>query len=668
MKGWMLSDVQKKAVTTTEGALLVFAGAGSGKTRVITYRIAYLIREKNVPPEHILAVTFTNKAAKEMKERVASLIGDPSIVKRLTISTFHSLGLQILKREHKTIGYPKNFVLFTPYEQTELLKKVMEEMNISTERFSPRGMLSMVGSMKNNPEKNGLKASLANIRMSIAKRVYPNYNDALRAAGAMDFDDLILKTTELFKNDESIRQKYASAYKYIMVDEYQDTNQVQYEMVRNLASVHRNICAVGDDDQSIYSWRGAKVENILNFHKDFENCTVVKLEQNYRSVDAVVNAASRLINFNSTRAEKKVFTENRAEPGEGIKLTTHLDETEEAAAVAKTISEMHMQGKSYGDMAILVRANYQTRPFEIELGRNHIPYTIVGGQKFFENKEIKDLVAYLRILVNPNDEISLRRIINYPTRGIGVTTQEKLLEIAKTEKTSPFDVLETVEKYTNFKPSQIEALMNFRKLCKGMRDKLLTEDPVEMAKILVDRTGILADNLRTAKNDTIAKIKKENIDEFVNAVSSHKKERGIDNHLEFYADFINSMSLIPTTDEEAKENSVSVITAHSAKGLEFDTVFIIGFYMGGFPNQMAIDEGNIEEERRLCYVAITRAKRNLYISVPQSVRKMGKTEITKPSIFLNEAGISKQTAKASTMPQTDNVADLLGKMLEKISK
>jgi len=667
MKDWLLSDVQKEAVQTTEGPLLIFAGAGSGKTRVITYRIVYLMKAKKIAPENILAVTFTNKAAKEMKERVSSLVDDPALIKKLTISTFHALGLQILKKEHKQINYPANFVLYTPYEQTELLKKVMEEKNISRERFSARGLLSIISNLKNNPELLDNKNYFFNIKNSVAKELFPIYNQALRLAGAMDFDDLIIKVIELFKKHDDIRKKYAIRYQYVMVDEYQDTNSAQYLIVKYLTSEYKNLCVVGDDDQSIYSWRGAKVENILNFHNDFKGCKIVKLEQNYRSIDEIVNAASRLIHYNKTRAAKTVFTENKASSEDGIEVIYKSDEIQEAEFITSKIEELVSSGnKIYGDMAIIVRANHQTRPFEIAFSRRRVPFTIIGGQKFFENKEIKDLIAYLRILINPNDEISLRRIINYPTRGIGLTTQDKLFDFATLQKKSAAEIVMNIEEYEeHFKKSQIKSLGKFKELYHNLQTLMLnSDDPVEFARKLVRSVEIQPQILKTAENDTVAKIKFENINEFINAVSYYGAGNEFSTPLSFYTDFINSISLIQSADEKETKSNVNIITAHSAKGLEFDTVFLIGFYMGGFPNRIAIEEGNIEEERRLCYVAITRAKRKLIITIPSTVRNYGRLETATKSIFLREAGLEDERYYEST--EFDNVADMLGKIRVKI--
>ncbi len=622
-----LSKVQHQAVTTTEGSLLVFAGAGSGKTRVITYRIAYLLKKLNVLPEHILAVTFTNKAAKEMKERIKSLVNNEESAKKLTIATFHSLGLQILKKEHKAIDYPSNFVIYSPYEVTELLKKVMAEKNISTERFSPRSMASIISDMKNNPDKYQSAAIMIDPKKGVARKLYDDYAKALKLQGAMDFDDLILKCNELFGKNDEIRKKYASQYKYIMVDEYQDTNSTQYQMIRYLTSVHNNLCVVGDDDQSIYSWRGAKVENILNFQRDYPGCTVVKLEENYRSIEPIVNAAGRLISFNRTRAEKKVFTTNEASPEDGIFVSSHIDEDVEAEFVASKILELKVLGASFGSSAILVRANAQTRPFEIAFNKAKVPYKIIGGQKFFENKEIKDITAYLRILVNSHDEISLRRIINYPSRGIGDTTLQKLFETSAEKKISSLNMLKNIGDIDGLKTAQRESLYKF---------KLIYDDLIE------------------------------NLKEFVNSVAYHLEGKKITSGRDFYSDFINSITLISTGEEELNNQTVSIITVHSSKGLEFETVFLVGFYNGGFPNKMAIEEGNIEEERRLAYVAITRAKTKLYITIPETVKKMGKTEVTVKSMFLDETGLSSKFE--SSISEPGSRAELIELMMARIRK
>ncbi|HNT27085.1 MAG TPA: UvrD-helicase domain-containing protein [bacterium] len=645
LSGLRLSDTQREAVTATDGPLLVFAGAGSGKTRVITCRIAYLLGEKRVPPEEILAVTFTNKAAREMKERVASIVNDPSVTRRLTVCTFHALGLQILKREHKAIGFPAHFVVFSPYEQVELMKKVMEEEKISREQYSPYAVMSVVSRLKNDPDLfNDQRFYLGNIRHGVARRLYEPYQRALKAAAAMDFDDLIMKPLDLFEQSEEIRKRYAGKWRYLMVDEYQDTNRAQYRLIRELSSVHGNVCVVGDDDQSIYSWRGARVENILEFEEDFPGTRVVKLEENYRSVAEIVETAGRLIGFNRTRAEKKVFARRRAEEEKPITIHSVMDEAEEADRVAREIASLSAAGLRYTDLAVMVRTNAQTLPFEKAFARQRIPYRVIGGQKFFENKEIKDLVAYLRILVRPDDEISLRRIINYPTRGIGTVAVEKLFEIAAVERSPALSVAERIGEYALLSPAQRDAIAKFSALYRGLVDEMACREPVPFAEHLIRTIGIEEAIHRSGESDESVAIRLENIREFVSAVSYHHAERPAAGPREFWLDLINAVALIQSGDEDDKKKGVNIITAHSAKGLEFEVVFVPGFYQGGMPNRLALEEGNIEEERRLCYVAFTRARRRLIITIPRMIKVRGRTLPTTASVFLSEAGLSMMSA------------------------
>ncbi|HSA32099.1 MAG TPA: UvrD-helicase domain-containing protein [bacterium] len=645
LSGLRLSDTQREAVTATDGPLLVFAGAGSGKTRVITCRIAYLLGEKRIAPEEILAVTFTNKAAREMKERVASIVNDPSVTRRLTVCTFHSLGLQILKREHTVIGYPAHFVVFSPYEQVELMKKVMEEERISREQYSPYSVMAVVSRLKNDPDLfNDQRFYLGNIRHGVARRLCEPYQRALKAAAAMDFDDLIMKPLELFEQNEEIRKRYAAKWRYLMVDEYQDTNRAQYRLIRELSSVHGNVCVVGDDDQSIYSWRGARVENILEFEQDFPGTRVVKLEENYRSVAEIVETAGRLIGFNRTRAEKKVFARRRAEEEKPITIHTVMDEAEEADRVAREIVSLSAGGLRYTDLAVMVRTNAQTLPFEKAFARQRIPYRVIGGQKFFENKEIKDLVAYLRILVRPDDEISLRRIINYPTRGIGTVAVEKLFEIAAVERSPALSVAERIGEYALLSPAQRDAIAKFSTLYRGLVDEMACREPVPFAEHLIRTIGIEEAIHRSGESDESVAIRLENIREFVSAVSYHHAERPAEVPREFWLDLINAVALIQSGDENDKKKGVNIITAHSAKGLEFEVVFVPGFYQGGMPNRLALEEGNIEEERRLCYVAFTRARRRLFITIPRMIKVRGRTMPTTVSVFLSEAGLSTMSA------------------------
>ncbi len=659
-----LNSQQAKAVKSTEGPILVFAGAGSGKTRVLTYRIAYLLKEKKVPPENILAVTFTNKAAKEMKGRVCSLLNDTLLTTPLTISTFHALGLKILKREASKVGYSSNFVIFTPYEQSELLKRVMKEENVSTERFSPKVILSAVSKIKNNPDIADDPAFLIkNINFSVAKKILDPFNKAMLLSGAMDFDDLILKTVYILKENPEVLEKYSQKFKYILVDEYQDTNFAQFELIKLLSSRHQNIFVVGDDDQSIYGWRGARVENILNFQKEFSNCKTIKLEQNYRSVADIVESAGRLISKNCSRMKKTSFTNIKVKENEGIKVIEKPDENSEAEFVSKEILKMMDILTKPSEIAVIIRANYQSKPFEMSFRHYSIPYIMIGGQKFYENKEIKDIVAYLRIIVNPYDEISLRRIINYPPRKIGSSTQEKLLNISKAQKKPPLLFLLQIDKYPDgFTPEQISALNQFKDLYLNLSNLIKKLSPVQFAKDLVSSIAIEDEIKKSSESETIARIRVENIDAFINSVATDPLNNAGYDTVSFYNSFINSIALMQSGEEETKNNSVNIITAHSAKGLEFDTVFIPGFYQGGMPNSLAIEEGNIEEERRLAYVAMTRAKKRLFIIIPHSVSHRGNIRAVKPSVFLNEAGVD--TEKHTGIPE--DPLKMLDEMLKKI--
>ena len=661
-----LSDEQKRAVTATEGAVLVFAGAGSGKTRVITRRIAYLIDSLGVSPENILAVTFTNKAAREMRERVAGILDSETLTKSLTICTFHALGLGILKNEFKKIGYPPNFTIYSPYEQCEIMKKVMYDEKISSDRFSPQAVVSIVSKMKNNPElAENPSFLLANLTNGVAKRVFKPYCEAMRVRAALDFDDLIALTVKLLKEDEEIRSKYSSKYKYIMVDEYQDTNAAQFELVKLLSSIHKNICVVGDDDQSIYSWRGAKVENILNFNRDFEDVTVVKLEENYRSVSEIVETAGNLIANNVKRSPKKCFASKKGGAGEGVRIVELQDEKEEAEFVAKEILNWKSMGEKLNNIAVIVRANHQTRLFELTFSRFGLPFVIVGGSKFFENKEIKDILAYIKILLNPQDEINLRRIINYPARGIGGGSVDKVFNVAESMKIIPMELFKDFYLYKSlFSAEQVKSLGGFADLISELEEKFNSADPAVFTSFLIKRTTLEAEVKKSAESEEEASVKLGNISAFLDAVVSDPKFCDYKNARAFFAYFVNSISLTGSGEEESQAGKITIITAHSAKGLEFDKVFIPGFFQGGFPNHLAIEEQNVDEERRLAYVAFTRAKKLLTVTDPQNISFKGSIRKTEPSIFIKEAGIKSESHE--DIPA--NPLDALQAILEKLKQ
>ena len=659
-----LTEPQKRAVETTEGAILVFAGAGSGKTRVITHRIAHLIEDLQVKPENILAVTFTNKAAREMRSRVASLLSQPDELKGLTICTFHALGLRIIRAEHELLGYPADFTVYSTYEQTELMKQVMEEQHISAERFNPQTLVAIVSKMKNNPDMLGdpafLIGSLAN---GVAKRLFDPYNAALKARGAVDFDDLITGCVQLFKDNGEICKKYSSRYRYVMVDEYQDTNNAQFEFVKLLSSVHRNIFVVGDDDQSIYSWRGADIENILSFDRDFEKSTVIRLEENFRSTGEIVDYASKLISNNKKRAQKSCFAKAHGGPGDGIERHRLPDEASEAEFVAGTIDEWRSNGFKLSDVAVIVRANYQTSFFELAFKKHRLPYTIVGGQKFFENKEIKDILAYIRVLLNPADEISLRRIINYPARGIGNATIEKLSTVSRSQNVKPGQILRD---FGIFKPlfgSESRTLGAFAELMQRLETLIGRPDPAAFAVKLIEEIKLEAEVRKCAESEEAARVRLDNISAFITAVASDPKAESSRSSREFFASFVNDAALAGDDEEEKGNGGVTIITAHSAKGLEFERVFVPGFYQGGFPNHRAIEEHNIEEERRLAYVAFTRAKRRLVITIPENVTFRGTRKSVKPSVFLDDAGYGRVEVK-----DDDDFNSKLLEMIEQMEK
>ncbi|MBO4711902.1 UvrD-helicase domain-containing protein [bacterium] len=659
-----LSAPQEKAVKTTEGAVLVFAGAGSGKTRVITHRIAWLVNGIGVAPANILAVTFTNKAAREMRQRLDLLLDSEEKSAELTICTFHALGLSILRKEHEKIGYPADFTIYSPYEQSELMKRVMADEKVSSERFSAPAIVSAISKMKNDPtlrEKTSFLVS--NLTNAVANRLFEPYCRAMKVRAALDFDDLITLTLDLLKNDESIRNKYASKYKYIMVDEYQDTNHAQFEFVKLLSSVHKNICVVGDDDQSIYSWRGANVENILNFERDFENVTIVKLEENYRSISEIVDTAGKLISHNTKRSPKKCFASKKGESGEGIKVVRKQNEKEEAEFTAQEILKWKSEGVKYNDIAVIVRANFQTRFFEVAFSQFCVPFVVVGGSRFFENKEIKDILAYIRILLNPHDEINLRRIINYPSRGIGSGTMEKFFSVSDSMKLKPMQLVEDFGIYkTLFSTEQAAALGGFSLLLRELKEKFDSSDPLQFTAFLVKQTCIENEIRKSSESEDVARIKLDNISAFFDAVSTdptlpeHKTARS------FFSRFVNNVSLLGSGEEESREGKVTIITAHSAKGLEFDRVFIPGFYQGGFPNHLAIEEFNVDEERRLAYVAFTRAKKRLVITIPETVSFRGNTRKTETSVFIKESELDGEKYGGPPLDQNKMIEAMLAKL------
>ena len=640
-----LNPVQQKAVLETEGPLLVFAGAGSGKTRVLTYRIAYLIQEKRVPPWNIFAVTFTNKAADEMRERVERLLGKSA--KGTWISTFHSACARILRQDIEHLGFQKNFVIYDEQDQERHLKAVMKELDLDFRMFHPRAVRSKIESLKNEgitPEQ--YLPDPYNIFQKRVALVYQRYQEDLRRNNGLDFGDLLTFVPILFNRFPEILRHYQEHCRYVMVDEFQDTNLIQYHLIQRMVERHQNICVVGDDDQSIYRWRGAEVGNILNFEKDFPKAKVITLEQNYRSTQNILRAANDMVRKNRSRKEKVLWTENPE--GELIILYAAEDESDEAQFVVQKIveqcsprgrvlstSSIGVPGGSdrpFRDMAVFYRINAQSRAIEDELVKHQIPYTIVGGLKFYERKEIKDILAYLKLIANPSDGLSLKRIINIPSRGIGEKTIEKI-ETFSREKGIPLyeGMKQSLEE--NWLPAGVKVKTGeFVDLMEKLRDEAGTLSLSQLTLDLLAKTGYLPRLKEEGTDEAFSKI--ENIDELIN-VMMELEQGGEGISLE---SFLDKVSLVSDVDlYEDKGNRVSLMTLHCAKGLEFPFVFIVGMEEGLLPHYRRGDEiEDLEEERRLCYVGITRAKKRVFLSRAEKRSTFGVGRANLPSRFLEE--------------------------------
>lgn len=600
-----LNPEQKQAVLTTEGPLLILAGAGSGKTRVLTYRAAYLL-EKGVPPWAILAITFTNKAAREMRERINRLAGEAA--DDMWVMTFHALSARILRRDIEKLGYKREFSIYDDDDQMTLIKRILKKLDISDKSYPPRAVKSVISDAKNHmlsPEE-WLKDN-PDFRSKPYYRAYCEYEKELKENNALDFDDLILKTLELLTEHPPVLEVYRRKFSYIMVDEYQDTNMAQYMLVRTLAGDKKNVCVVGDDDQSIYGWRGADLRNILEFEKDYGGCPVIKLEQNYRSTGNILDAANQVIAHNTGRKEKALWTD--ADAGDRIKLYHALDERDEAAWVCDVIQSLTRGGYELGDMAILYRTNAQSRVLEEALVRRGIRYGVYGGLKFYDRKEVKDVIAYLRVLVNPDDDISLRRIINEPRRGIGDSTVETIAAYAAQHGLSLLNALMEAEN-AGLSSRALTAVRGFTELLITLTGDMLDKPASEFITGLIEQTGIEKqyENDKEPENES----RRENIHELVSAVIEYDRmnpEGGM-------VGFLENVALVTDTDRmEEKASLVTLMTLHSAKGLEFPVVFLTGLEEGIFPISRAMfNEEQMEEERRLMYVGVTRAKKKLFLS------------------------------------------------------
>ena len=623
-----MNDNQLKAILKTDGAVMVIAGAGSGKTRVLTNRIAYLIAEKNVLESNILAITFTNKAAKEMKERIYALVGETS--KYIWINTFHSMCVRILRQHMELLGYNKNFTILDTSEQKSIIKTIIKNLNLSEDSYQPANILKIISNAKNSM--TTVKAMREQSRFGYMKNVaeiYAHYQRYLKKNSVLDFDDLMLKTIILFKKFPEVLAIYQNKFEYIHVDEYQDTNVIQYRLIKMLSEVHKNVCVVGDDDQSIYSWRGACSDNIINFEKDYKDVELIFLDQNYRSNSRILDAANAVIKNNTDRKEKALWSENKG--GGKISVYAASNDKDETDDIAKKILELKKEGISYKDIAILYRANYLSRQMENSCLSFGIPYKLIGSLKFLQRQEVRDLLAYLNVIVNRDDEFSLRRIINVPKRGIGASSMEKIDNYATQYGISLFDALKNIEAVGVSKKitTNVHLLTN-------LIEKYSETDKYSIDELII---GIYKDsgyeNMLKESNDAYAESRIENISELV---SSAKQFSSMNDSL---IDFISEMSLTSDADDENEEDSVVLSTVHAAKGLEYKVVFIMGLEENLFPSirdaESSDDEKNkMEEERRLAYVAITRAKEKLFMSYANRRMQFGSIKMNKRSRFLDE--------------------------------
>ena len=612
-----LNDYQKEAVLYNQGPLLILAGAGSGKTRVLTTKIAYLIKENNISPYNILAITFTNKAAKEMKERLDRLIGEDS--KYIQVSTFHSFGLKILRENSNILGYDRNFVIMDSDDSLTVIKKILKELNYDPKIYNPRSIRNKISSCKNEMILPIDYEKYANSEYEkVVLKVYNKYEEKLKKNNSVDFDDLLILPIILFRKYKDILEKYQDHFQYILIDEYQDTNEAQYILTKMISEKYRNICCVGDNDQSIYSFRGANYKNILNFEKDYKDAKIILLEENYRSTQNILDAANGVIKNNKLRKDKKLWTSNGL--GEKINYYRAYNERDEAQYVIRKVKELSNKSVSYQDIAVLYRTNAQSRILEEEMLKENMPYRVVGSFYFYNRKEIKDLIAYLRLIHNIKDNVSLIRIINTPKRGIGLKTIENLTKQADLENKSIYEIISS-GKELEFK----EIIEQLRKLSEELTLTELIDKVLELSGL---RQELESDNTLESE------IRIENLEEFKSITKSFEEREGLIS----LEDFLLEISLISDVEEYKDDlNRISLMTVHSVKGLEFDYVFVVGMEEGIFPHMNSLMESDeLEEERRLCYVAITRAKSHLYLVNAKRRTLFGKDQINPPSRFISE--------------------------------
>ncbi|WP_251947123.1 DNA helicase PcrA [Levilactobacillus brevis] len=632
-----MNDKQTEAVLQTEGPLLVLAGAGSGKTRVLTHRVAYLIEHNNVMPWRILAITFTNKAAKEMRERVIKLLGPDG--NDVWVSTFHALCVRILRRDADKLGYNRAFTIADPGEQRTLIKRVLQQQNLDIKKFDPRSVLGAISNAKNALQTPAMMREAAgNPFETTVATVYESYQRELQANQAMDFDDLIMLTIKLFNQDADVLGYYQDKFQYIHVDEYQDTNDAQYTLVNLLAKKHGNLCVVGDGDQSIYGWRGANMENILNFEHDYPDAHVTLLEQNYRSTKTILRAANDVIQRNVNRKKKDLWTDNAE--GEPISYYRGQNENDEAHyVVAKIQEEREQNHHDYGDFAILYRTNAQSRVIEETLVKANIPYTMVGGHKFYDRKEIRDVLAYLTLVANPADSMSLERIINEPKRGIGATSVEKLRDFAEMNDWTELEATQNISLATTLGARVRTAMEKFGLTLKHVQDRAATMSVSDMTSELLDQTGYMA-ALKASKN-LEAETRIENIEEFLSVTQKFDDDWDNADHDETedrLVEFLADLALVSAQDDVEEEPAeVTLMTLHAAKGLEFPVIFLMGLEEGIFPLSRAmLEDDELEEERRLAYVGITRAQEKLYLTNAYSRMLYGRRQTNPQSRFVTE--------------------------------
>ena len=639
-----LNEAQRAAVEYIDGPSLVIAGAGSGKTRVLTYKIAYLLSQ-GMKPWSIMALTFTNKAAREMKERIGKLVGN-DLAQHLYMGTFHSIFSRILRAEAEHIGFNNNFTIYDESDSRSLIKAIVKEMGLDDKKYKPAAVHAKISMAKNNLMSAAAYESDAAIfeqnkraQMPEVGKIFVAYVQRCKQANAMDFDDLLTLTYQLFREHEDIRHKYAARFDYVLVDEYQDTNHVQMSIVMQLCQEKQRVCAVGDDSQSIYSFRGANIDNILNFQRQFQGTRLFKLEQNYRSTQTIVEAANSLIKHNRNQIPKDVFSENAK--GEKIQYKPAYSDKEEAAIVAKDVKRIRREdGCQYSDFAILYRTNAQSRSFEEEFRKQAIPYRIYGGLSFYQRKEIKDIIAYFRLVANPDDEEAIKRIINYPARGIGATTVLKIADCAHQNQVSFWEVIGAPERYgLAVTKGTMNKLETFRLLISSFIERAQTTDVYELGDAIIKESGISQDIMSGKDADDLAR--QENLEEFLSGMSAFVEERREEGRFDelFLQDYLQDVALLTDADSDGDKDEprVSLMTVHAAKGLEFPTVFVVGLEENIFPSPLsAASLRELEEERRLLYVAITRAEKHCILTNAKNRWRYGKMEFDNPSRFIDE--------------------------------